>query len=433
MEDLLAKVRMKLFSKTVLRDYQKDAIESVFSDKKINSGIILLPCGAGKTLVGIGISCHWKKNTLVVCTSSESALQWQREFDKFTGIPPKAVAVIDSRRKDFFEGPIGVIITTYNMISSINSSKKIGKTSIDRLRDTKWGVVLLDETHVVPAKTFAQVLALKSESFVGLTATMVREDDKIDYLYENIGPLLYRAPWEELKKKGFIADVRCIEIPCEMKQDFLDFYQNNGDNKRLIAILNPEKIRCCQFLIKFHEERGDKILVFCDDIFALEFVSLKLGKPVIHGSHSEAEKLKYLEGFRNIQDMRTLFISRIGDNSIDLPEANVVIQISSQYGSRRQEAQRLGRINRPKKEKKNMEGPDAFFYTLVSSNTSEIAFSENRKQFLEENGYKYSVVTSLPIDEDKDLLYSTRQECQELMEIISNHRNVDKIASKEEE
>ncbi|CAF4637504.1 unnamed protein product [Rotaria sp. Silwood1] len=185
----------------------------------------------------------------------------------------------------------------------------------------------------------------------GLTATLVREDDKITDLNFLIGPKLYEANWMELQNLGFIAKVHCGEVRCSMTNEFLLEYNNatNDVIKRRLSALNPNKFRTCQYLIEYHERRNDKIIVFCDDLFALQIYAQKLVKPIIYGEVSQSERILVLQNFQRNPRINTIFISRVGDTSFDLPEANVIIQISSHGRSRRQEAQRLGRILRAKK------------------------------------------------------------------------------------
>ena len=223
------------------------------------------------------------------------------------------------------------------------------------IESKEWGLIILDEVHVLMANMFKIVIKkIKSHCKLGLTATLIREDKKIKDANFLIGPKLYEANWMDLARNGFLATVQCIEVRCNMEENFLREYLKTSriSPKRLLAVLNPNKMRCCHFLVQYHAERGDKIIVFADLVKVLVKCSEILGDKCrcIRGETKQAERMKYLTEFREGK-INTLIISRVGDTSIDLPDANVIIQISSQFGSRRQEAQRLGRILRKKQGK----------------------------------------------------------------------------------
>jgi len=254
---------------------------------------------------------------------------------------------------------------------------------------------------------------------LGLTATLVREDDKIADLNFLIGPKLYEANWLELQKAGYIARVQCAEVWCPMAPEFYREYLACRSCKRLLLYaMNPNKFRATQFLIRYHEKRADKIIVFSDNVFALKHYAIKMNKPYIYGPTSQSERIQILQNFKFNPKVNTIFVSKVADTSFDLPEANVLIQISSHGGSRRQEAQRLGRILRAKKGA-IAEEYNAFFYTLVSQDTVEMSFSRKRQRFLVNQGYSYKVITRLAgMDEDRDLLYSSKEEQGQLLQQV---------------
>jgi len=267
-------------------------------------------------------------------------------------------------------------------------------------------LVILDEVHVVPARLFRRVLTtVKAHCKLGLTATLVREDGLILDLNFLIGPKLYEANWLDLTRDGYIANVLCSEVWCPMTPEFFSEYldEENRFTKHLLYVLNPNKCLACDYLIKHHEARGDKILVFCDNIFAIEILHKLLKRPFIYGKTSERERMQKLSQFRKSHVSNTLIISKVGDVAIDIPEATVLIQVSSHFGSRRQEAQRLGRILRPKpgqrikslNDENGDENYNAFFYSLVSSDTKEAFYSTKRQQYLINNGYTFRIVTNL--------------------------------------
>jgi DNA excision repair protein ERCC-3 len=251
-----------------------------------------------------------------------------------------------------------------------------------------------------------------------LTATLLREDDKIRDLNFLIGPKLYEANWMELAEQGHIAKVQCAEVWCPMTTEFYSEYLREKSRKRgLLYIMNPRKFQACQFLIDYHEKRGDKIIVFSDNVYALQMYAQKLNKAFIYGETPQQERLRILDNFQHNENINTLFLSKIGDTSLDLPEATCLIQISSHYGSRRQEAQRLGRILRAKR--RNDEGFNAFFYSLVSKDTQEMYYSSKRQAFLVDQGYAFKVITHLQgMEKLPGLAFNTAAERRELLQNV---------------
>ncbi|KZV97447.1 DNA helicase [Exidia glandulosa HHB12029] len=402
---------------TTIRPYQEKSLSKMFGNGRARSGIIVLPCGAGKTLVGITAACTIKKSCLVLCTSSVSVHQWKQQFMMWSNVTDKQIAVFTSDNKEKFSSESGIIVSTYSMIATTHNRSHETKKMMDFLTSREWGFILLDEVHVVPAAMFRRVVTtVKAHAKLGLTATLVREDDKISDLNYMIGPKLYEANWMDLAAKGHIANVQCAEVWCPMTPEFYREYLKEQSRKRnLLYCMNPGKFQACQFLIKYHEERGDKIIVFSDNVYALEQYARKLGKLYIHGGTPGVERLRILQHFQFHPNVNTIFLSKVGDTSIDLPEATCLIQISAHFGSRRQEAQRLGRILRAKR--RNDEGFNAFFYSLVSKDTTEMYYSTKRQQFLIDQGYSFKVITELDgLQALPDLVYRTRDEQIELLQ-----------------
>ncbi|KAK4488311.1 hypothetical protein RD792_004067 [Penstemon davidsonii] len=387
-----------------LRPFQEKSLSKMFGNGRARSGIIVLPCGAGKSLVGVSAACRIRKSCLCLATNAVSVDQWASQFKLWSTIKEDQISCFTSHSKERIRGNAGVVITTYNMIASDGERSKESENIMKEIRNREWGLLLMDEVHVVPADMFRKVISLKSHCKLGLTATLVREDEKITHLNFLIGPKLYEANWLDLVKGGFIANVLCAEVWCPMTKEFFAEYLKNKNpkKKQVLYVMNPNKFRACEFLIRFHEQqRGDKIIVFADNIFALTEYATKLRKPMIYGKTSHPERTKILEAFKTSRDVNTIFLSKVGDNSIDIPEANVIIQISSHAGSRRQEAQRLGRILRAKGKHEDRvtggkEEYNAFFYSLVSTDTQEMYYSSKRQQFLIDQGYSFKVITSLP-------------------------------------
>jgi DNA excision repair protein ERCC-3 len=400
-----------------IRYYQEKALGKMFSNSRARSGIIVLPCGAGKTLVGITAACGVKKSVIVLCTSAMSVVQWRAEFIKWSNINPEDIAVFTAENKTRFPRNAGIIVSTYSMISNARKRSHDAAKVMEFIRSREWGLLIADEVHVVPANIFKKVtFEIASHAKLGLTATLLREDDKIDDLNFLIGPKLYEANWQELSEQGHIAKVQCAEVWCQMTPEFYtEWLKPSSLQKRaLLSIMNPKKFQACQFLINYHESRGDKIIVFSDNVYALEKYSRKLGKAYIYGATPQQERLRILENFQHNDQVNTIFLSKIGDTSLDLPEATCLIQISSHYGSRRQEAQRLGRILRAKR--RNDEGFNAFFYSLVSKDTDEMYYSSKRQAFLVDQGYAFKVITRLEgMDNYAQLAFATPQERRELL------------------
>ena len=404
---------------TTIRTYQEKSLSKMFSNGRARSGIIVLPCGAGKTLVGITAACTIRKGIVILCTSSMSVVQWRNEFLKWSNISQNDIAIFTSDHKEKFSRNTGIIVSTYSMVTQTRSRSYDAQKMMDFMQSREWGLMILDEVHVVPASIFRKVThSIATHSKLGLTATLLREDDKIKDLNFLIGPKLYEANWMELADQGHIAKVQCAEVWCPMTTEFYQEYLREKSKKRqLLYIMNPRKFQACQFLIDYHEKRGDKIIVFSDNVFALKAYALKLKKFYIYGGTPQTERLRVLENFQHSELVNTVFLSKIGDTSLDLPEATCLIQISSHYGSRRQEAQRLGRILRAKR--RNDEGFNAFFYSLVSKDTQEMFYSSRRQAFLVDQGYAFKVITHLQgIENLPNLAYSSPAERRELLQEV---------------
>jgi len=404
---------------TTIRTYQERSLSKMFSNGRARSGIIVLPCGAGKTLVGITAACTIRKGIVILCTSSMSVVQWRNEFLKWSNISPNDIAIFTSDHKEKFSRNTGIIVSTYSMVTQTRSRSYDAQKMMDFMQSREWGLMILDEVHVVPASIFRKVThSIATHSKLGLTATLLREDDKITDLNFLIGPKLYEANWMELAEQGHIAKVQCAEVWCPMTTEFYQEYLRETSRKRaLLYIMNPRKFQACQFLIDYHEKRGDKVIVFSDNVFALKAYALKLKKFYIYGGTPQTERLRVLENFQHSELVNTVFLSKIGDTSLDLPEATCLIQISSHYGSRRQEAQRLGRILRAKR--RNDEGFNAFFYSLVSKDTQEMYYSSKRQAFLVDQGYAFKVITHLQgIENLPGLAYASPAERRELLQEV---------------
>lgn len=389
-------IPMTLRPTTLLRPYQEKSLHKMFSGRRARSGIIVLPCGAGKTLTGITAACTMKCRTMVLTTTAVAVDQWKRQFESFCAMDPIDVITLTADNKQPLpEDRPCILVSTYSMFShSLDHMSRSSSAVLQQVKDLEWGLLIVDEVQVMPARTFRQVATtVRAHCKLGLTATLVREDDLIEDLQYLIGPKLYEANWQDLEDNGFIAKVQCVEVWCEMSQLFWGAYLANSSGfiQRSLYTANPRKLTACEFLIRLHEQRGDKIIVFCDNISLLKDMARRTKKPFICGSVSMQERMAIIRCFQHSNRINTIFLSQVGDNAIDIPNANVVIQISSHYGSRRQEAQRLGRILRPKSYR-DEDGFNAYFYSLVSRDTPEKEYAEKRQRFLVDQGYAFTII-----------------------------------------
>jgi DNA excision repair protein ERCC-3 len=398
---------------TRIRSYQEKSLAKMFGNGRARSGIIVLPCGAGKSLTGVTAASTIKKNTMVMCINNASVMQWRDEFLNWTTISKDSLKIFTSQNKDMLP-PINrpgvknqacVCISTYSMMCHNGKRSASGDEMIRAIGEREWGCMILDEVHVAPADMFQKVLQMvNAHCKLGLTATLVREDNKIRDLHFLVGPKLYEANWIDLTEMGFLAKVKCVEVWCPMTKEFYSEYirgcisgGTNSRVQRLLYVMNPTKVRTCEYLVRYHVKRGDKIIIFSDDVPALILYCQGLQNvyqiPYIFGGTPEHERRKWLQTFKSSPECNCIGLSKVGDTALDIPEANVIIQVSSQFGARRQEAQRLGRILRPKHNPTG--GYNAFFYSLVSSDTREMFFSTKRQQYLIDQGYTFQVIQDL--------------------------------------
>ncbi|KRX79019.1 DNA excision repair protein haywire [Trichinella sp. T6] len=391
----------------VLRPYQEKSLRKMFGNSRARSGVIVLPCGAGKSLVGVTACCTVNKRCLCLCNSNVSVQQWRNQFKMWSTADDSKIVRFTRESGD--HAPSGnranapvICISTYSMIAYQGRRSFEAEQMMQYIRQQEWGLILLDEVHTIPAKMFRRVLTIvHSHCKLGLTATLVREDDKITDLNFLIGPKLYEANWMELQKQGYIARVQCAEVWCPVTAEFYDYYLTSKISvKLLLAVMNPNKFRICQFLVKYHERRNDKIIVFSDNVFALKKYAIAMERPFLYGDTSQNERMQILQNFQFNPRVNTIFVSK----------ANVLIQISAHGGSRRQEAQRLGRILRAKRGGSCSDQFNAFFYSLVSQDTLEMSYGRRRQRFLINQGYSYKVITNLVGMEQETLLYSTKEE-----------------------
>ncbi|XP_029790621.1 general transcription and DNA repair factor IIH helicase subunit XPB isoform X3 [Suricata suricatta] len=304
-------INIDLKPTAVLRPYQEKSLRKMFGNGRARSGVIVLPCGAGKSLVGVTAACTVRKRCLVLGNSAVSVEQWKAQFKMWSTIDDSQICRFTSDAKD---KPIGcsIAISTYSMLGHTTKRSWEAERVMEWLKTQEWGLMILDEVHTIPAKMFRRVLTIvQAHCKLGLTATLVREDDKIVDLNFLIGPKLYEANWMELQNNGYIAKVQCAEVWCPMSPEFYREYVAIKTKKRiLLYTMNPNKFRACQFLIKFHERRNDKIIVFADNVFALKEYAIRLNKPYIYGPTSQGERMQILQNFKHNPKINTIFISK---------------------------------------------------------------------------------------------------------------------------
>ncbi|XP_042387594.1 general transcription and DNA repair factor IIH helicase subunit XPB1-like [Zingiber officinale] len=398
------------------RPYQKECESKIFINGRARSGLIVLPFHAGKSFIGVSTACKIQKCCLCLVSNVASVDQWASQFRLWSNIEDEKISLIKSDTKQNFRGLAGVVITTYEMIATFGgeTTYKDYEKIIGEVLNNEWGLLLLDEVDDVPEQVFRKVISItKSHCKLGLTATLVRKDEKIMDLKFLIGPKLYEANRLDLVKEGFIPDVLCFEVQCPMTEEFSSEYfeTENLKRKQALSVLNPNKFRSCEFLIRAHEQEGHKIIVFGDNLFALTAYANKLQKPMICDATSHDEKTSILEDFKSGFVYNTIFLSKVGYNSIDILEANVIIQISSHTGSPHQEARRLGHILRAVEIELPEEKDYPAFYTIVSMETQEVADSIVRKQFFVDQGYTFEEINILSfIDSNIGLSYDEQIE-----------------------
>lgn len=338
----------------LLRRYQADALESI---RRAGSGVVLLPCGAGKTIVGVAAICQAGVPTLILGPSRSVADQWRSTLLGSTSLNPEQVSVLSGNSAV----TTPVTIATYHAAS-------MGQTA-GMLVDVPWGMVIYDEAQSLPADVFRLSAALAAPQRLGLSATLVREDGRQREVFALIGPPVYDIPWNELEAQGWIAPAVCSEVRIPEAVD---------DEERLRF-----KLAAIERLLAKH--KGQQTLIVGSSLAGLHRIGRRFGIPVLDGRSTRARRSEILDAFRR-SDLQQLVLSRIGSVGIDLPGAEVLIQVSGTFGSRQEEAQRLGRILRPG------EGKVARFYTLVSDGTAEVRYAEKRQRFLVEQGYQYDLL-----------------------------------------
>ena len=362
-----------------LRDYQQQAAESFWNG---GSGVVVLPCGAGKTLVGAAAMAHAKATTLILVTNTVAGRQWRRELLERTTLTEDEIGEYSGERKEIRP----VTIATYQVMTRRSKGEY---RHLDLFDSRDWGLVIYDEVHLLPAPIFRMTADLQARRRIGLTATLVREDGREGDVFSLIGPKRYDAPWKDIEAQGWIAPADCVEVRVTLPEATrLTYATAEPEERYRLAACTREKVAVVKGLVARHA--GQPTLVIGQYLEQLQELGEELDAPVITGDTTVRERQRLFDAFRS-GAIRLLVVSKVANFSIDLPSAEVAIQVSGSFGSRQEEAQRLGRLLRPGDPGPHGERKVARFYTLVSRDTVDAEFAQNRQRFLAEQGYAYRI------------------------------------------
>ncbi len=362
-----------------IRDYQREAVDRWFMGGQPGGGhgVVVLPCGAGKTIVSMGAMLTCQTHTLILCNNQTAVNQWVRELIDKTTLTREQVGIYSGAEKRIAP----VTVATYQVLTW-RRSKNHDFEHLHLFRDHNWGLLIYDEVHLLPAPVFGATAELQGCRRLGVTATLVREDGREGDVFSLVGPKRYDLPWQLLEKRGFVAEAHCYEVRVPFSRKARDRYeQANANEKFRMASENPIKIDVVETLVERHPD--DLILIIGTYLNQLKKLSADLGAPLITGQTPHRERDRLFGLFRT-GELKRLVVSKVANFAIDLPDASVAIQVSGSFGSRQEEAQRLGRILRPKERQ-------AFFYTVVTGDSKEQEFAMKRQLFLTEQGYRYHI------------------------------------------
>jgi len=358
-----------------LRSYQREAVEQFWAG---GSGVVVLPCGAGKTLVGAAVMARAKATTLILVTNTVAGRQWKRELVARTSLTADEIGEYSGERKEIRP----VTIATYQVLTARRGG---AFTHLDLFNARDWGLIIYDEVHLLPAPIFRFTADLQARRRLGLTATLVREDGREGDVFSLIGPKRYDAPWKDIEAQGWIAPAECVEVRVTLTDaERMTYAVAEPEERYRVAATARTKLPVVQALVRRHA--GEQVLVIGGYVDQLHELGEALDAPIVQGSTTNRERERLFDAFRAGQ-LRTLVISRVGNFSLDLPEASVAIQVSGSFGSRQEEAQRLGRVLRPKADRRQ-----AHFYTVVARDTIDTEYAAHRQRFLAEQGYAYTIV-----------------------------------------
>jgi DNA excision repair protein ERCC-3 len=365
----------------VLREYQRQASESFMGSRASaeGSGVLVLPCGAGKTVIGLKVMTMLKRKTLILVTNITAARQWKREILDKTTTPEQDIGEYSGESKEIKP----VTLATYQILT-YRRDRNGPFEHYDIFNAENWGLIIYDEVHLLPAPVFKFTAQIQARRRLGLTATLIREDGHEEDVFCLIGPKKFDIPWKDLERQGWIATAKCIEIRVDLPYNEKLEYLSLPPAKQIrLAYENRQKIAVVKEIISRH--KGDQILIIGQYLTQLADFAAEFDVPVITGAIPNSIRDELYDKFRK-GEISILILSKVGNFAIDLPDANVLIQISGAFGSRQEEAQRLGRILRPK-----FNGEQATFYSIVSRETRELDFAMNRQLFLTEQGYSYEI------------------------------------------
>ena len=361
------------------RNYQSDAVNALLGDGKNGTGYgtIVLPCGSGKTVAGILAMAALNTRTLILCPNVTAVHQWIRELLDKTYLTENEIGEYSGEKKDMKP----VTVCTYQIVTwRPDTDSDYPRFSL--FRDGGWGFIIYDEVHMLPAPVFRITAELQAIHRLGLTATLVREDGREDEVFSLVGPKRYDTPWSDLEAQGYIAKAYCHEVRLSLPEEKeIEYAIAKKREKYRIAALNPLKMDAARKIIAKHQ--GESILIIGQYLEQLDDFQKSFGYPIITGSTPSKKRDELYAEFREGK-VKVLIVSKVANSAIDLPDASVAIQVSGTFGSRQEEAQRLGRILRPKER-------DSHFYTLITEYTEEEEFAQNRQKFLSEQGYNYSI------------------------------------------
>ena len=361
------------------RFYQEEAVNRWHMDGKPagGHGVVVLPCGAGKTIVSMLAMATVQQRTLVVCNNQTAVNQWVRELIDKTSLTEDQVGIYSGAMKQIRP----VTVATYQVLTW-RRSKKEDYEHLHLFRDQNWGLLIYDEVHLLPAPVFGATAELQGCRRLGVTATLVREDGREGDVFSLVGPKRYDLPWQFLEKKGFVAEARCFEVRVDFSAEDRERYENMSESDKFrSASENPKKVEVVQTLVERHKD--DLVLIIGTYLDQLKTLSKTLRAPLITGKTPHKERDRLFAAFRT-GEVKHLVVSKVANFAIDLPDANVAIQISGSFGSRQEEAQRLGRILRPKER-------HSCFYSVITEDSKEQQFAMKRQLFLTEQGYRYYI------------------------------------------
>ena len=389
-EPLAVNLRSETLSgkKLEIREYQKNSAKALVGDKGPGTGFgtIVLPCGAGKTIVGMTIMDMLKTSTLIITTNISAVHQWIDELLDKTDLTADQIAEYSGENKEIKP----VTVATYQVLTW-RPAKDGPYPHFSIFHERPWGLIIYDEVHMLPAPVFRVVAELQAVRRVGLTATLVREDGCEGYVFSLVGPKRYDVPWKELERDHWIATAECVEVRVDLPlASEIDYAVANSREKHRISSENPDKLPVVKKIIEKYKD--DKILVIGQYLSQLEEIAKILNVPIITGKTPNVQRDLIYNDFRSGK-IRVLVVSKVANFAIDLPDASIAIQISGTFGSRQEEAQRLGRILRPKER-------ESKFFSLITRNTVEEEFGSNRQKFLAEQGYAYRIVRYSGDDND---------------------------------